>query len=88
MEPVMTPKQRQRERGRPRAGIRTLAAPSSSSLFQIGSMKSFLEQQGYGESSVLSSDWQRSRIIHHRERQYPVPITQNTLYVKRILCHT
>ena len=37
---------------------------------------------------MLSSDWQRSRIIHHREWQYPVPIMENTLDVQRILCHT
>jgi len=31
--------------GRPRAGTRTREGPSSSSLFEMGSMESFLEKQ-------------------------------------------
>jgi hypothetical protein len=46
--------------GRPRAGTRTQEGPSSSSLFEMGSMESLLEKQAEGESPVLSSHWERS----------------------------
>ena len=38
---------------------------------RVNSVKSFLEQQGEGESPVLSSEWQRVRIIHYQEGLYP-----------------
>ena len=70
MEPVETPKQRQREGGRPPAGTRAPEAPYRSSLIKMERRESSSSCKDTVGLSYCQAIGREVRIIHYREGQY------------------